>query len=92
MNSSPQGDRPPFASNSRISTRNVTPPRDDDPKQVSPQPGKLAYTSKELSIALGICRRTLRRLELRGLLRPSKVLRKKLYFIADVQKFLEEAR
>ena len=92
MNPSTQGERHPFASNSRISTRNLTPPRDDDPKQVSPQPGKLAYTAKELSAALSVCPRTLRRLEIRGLLRPSKVLRKKLYFIADVQKFLEEAR
>ena len=54
--------------------------------------GKLAFTARELGVALGVCPRTLRRLEQRGLLRSSKVLRKKLYLAADVQRFLEECR
>jgi hypothetical protein len=51
---------------------------------------KLAYTNKELAAALGISTKSLRRLELRGLLKPSKAFRKKLYSAKAVHAFLEE--
>ena len=51
--------------------------------------GKLAYSRKELAALLGISTRSLRRLEQRGLLMPSRALRKKLYSAKAVDAFLE---
>jgi len=51
---------------------------------------KLAYTSRELCESLGVCRRTLSRLEDRGILRSSKALRTKLYPRTEVERFLRE--
>ncbi len=57
-----------------------------------PNGSKLAYTTKELSAQLGISARSLARLEARGLLMPSRALRKKLYSAAAVQAFLEGSK
>lgn len=54
-----------------------------------PSAGKLAYTTKELAALLGVSTRSLRRLEQRGLLKPSRALRKKLYSAAAVAAFFE---
>ena len=51
---------------------------------------KLSYTSAEAAEALGISVRSLRRLEIRGLIRCSKALGKKLYPLTEIQRFLEE--
>jgi hypothetical protein len=51
---------------------------------------KLAYTRQELAALLGVSTKSLRRLELRGLLKPSKAFRKKLYAAKAVHTFLEE--
>jgi hypothetical protein len=54
-----------------------------------PPPDRLAFTAKELSRLLGISTKSLRRLEQRGLLKPSRALRKKLYSASAVTAFLE---
>jgi hypothetical protein len=51
---------------------------------------KLAYTRQELAALLGVSTKSLRRLELRGLLKPSKAFRKKLYPAKAVHAFLED--
>lgn len=51
---------------------------------------KLAYGTQELAELLGISTRSLKRLEERGLLVPSRALRKKLYSAKSVEAFLQE--
>ena len=51
---------------------------------------KLAYNTKELCAVLGISSRSLIRLEQRGLIRSSKVLRTKLYPHTEVERFLQD--
>ena len=53
-------------------------------------PAKLAYTTAEAAKALGLSIRSLKRLEQRGLLRPSCALRRKLYSHHELNRFLEE--
>lgn len=65
-------------------------PEKTTPATTKPPPYRLAYTAKELATELGISTRSLRRLEKRGLLKPSRALRKKLYSAAAVAVFLEE--
>lgn len=55
-----------------------------------PKLDRLAYTTIELSQLLSISVRSLMRLEDRGLLKPCRALRKKLYSAAAVAAFLEE--
>ena len=49
---------------------------------------KLAYNTRELAAALGICTVSLWRLEKRGLLRPVPGLRHKIYARTEVDRFL----
>jgi hypothetical protein len=51
---------------------------------------KLAYNTAEAAKALGVSIRSLKRLEQRGLLRPSAALRRKLYSHQELNRFLEE--
>ena len=50
----------------------------------------IALNSRQAAEALGISARSLRRLEIRGLIRCSKALGKKLYPLTEIQRFLEE--
>lgn len=58
--------------------------------KTKPKLERLAYTTTELSQLLNISIRSLMRLEDRGLLKPCRALRKKLYSAAAVAAFLEE--
>ena len=49
---------------------------------------RLAYSGEEIQRALGISHVTLWRLEKRGLLRPLPGLKRKLYAVAEVQRFV----
>lgn len=51
---------------------------------------KLTYNTSEAAKALGVSIRSLKRLEARGLLRPSCALRRKLYNHQELTRFLEE--
>ena len=55
-----------------------------------PDPGKLAYTTKEVCQVLGISPRSIKRLEQRGLIRSSNALRTKLYPRMEVERFLQD--
>lgn len=56
-------------------------------------PRRLAYSANETRQLLGgISLRTLRRLEQRGLLVPSRGLRTKLYSIKAIEQYLEETK
>jgi hypothetical protein len=52
--------------------------------------GKLAYDTNETAHVLGVDPRSVRRLKDRGLLRPSMALRKPLFSIDEIRRFLEE--
>lgn len=54
------------------------------------QTPKLALTRDEAAEALGISPATLDRLTQRGLLRPSRALRRPLYAVEEVKRFLRE--
>lgn len=62
------------------------------PDETNGNPSKLAYTSKEARELLSISDKTLRRLQERGLIRPSKALRTKLFSLRELERFLEETR
>lgn len=51
---------------------------------------KLALTRVEAADALNISPATLDRLTKRGLLRPSRALRRPLYSVAEIERFLRE--
>jgi DNA-binding transcriptional MerR regulator len=51
---------------------------------------KLALTRTETAQALGVSPLTIDRLAKRGLLRPSRALRRPLYPVAEVERFLRE--
>jgi DNA-binding transcriptional MerR regulator len=53
---------------------------------------RLAFTIKEACQALGISRTALWRLEKRGLIKPSRALRTRLYPRAELLRFLEATR
>jgi Helix-turn-helix domain len=53
---------------------------------------KLALTRVEAADALNISPATLDRLVKRGLLRPSRALRRPLFSIAEIERFLRETR
>jgi len=57
-----------------------------------PSPNRLAFTAKETCEMLGISLKTLSRLEQRQLLLPLKALRKKLYTLESINKFLEDVK
>ena len=62
-------------------------PDENIPKEVTP---KLALTCVEAAEALGISATTVDRLSQRGLLRPSRAIRRPLYSVAEIQRFLKE--
>lgn len=51
---------------------------------------RLAYTRKETAEILGVCTLSVDRLTKRGLLRPSRALRRPLYSKAEIERFLAE--
>ena len=51
---------------------------------------RLALTRKEAAVALGISIPTLDRLVQRGLLRPSRALRRPLFPVPEIERFLRE--
>jgi len=62
------------------------------PQQVDPQPGRLAYSVQETARMLGVCDKSIRRLILRGLLRPSRALRHILIPRDELERFLRDTR
>ena len=55
-------------------------------------PRKLSYTPLEAAGLLGISPNSLDRLVKRGLLSPSKALRRPLFSLLELNRFLEETR
>lgn len=55
-------------------------------------PRKLSYMRLEAAALLGISPNSLDRLVKRGLLTPSKALRRPLFSLAELHRFLEETR
>lgn len=53
---------------------------------------RLAFTVKETCQTLGISRTALWRLEKRGLIKPSRAFRTRLYPRAELLRFLEETK
>ena len=51
---------------------------------------RLAYSRQETAKLLGVSPITIDRLAKRGLLRPSRAIRRPLYSKAEIQRFLEE--
>jgi hypothetical protein len=60
------------------------------PEEISTHPGLLALTRLQAAEALNVSPATLDRLTLRGLLRPSRAIRRPLYAIAEIERFLRE--
>ena len=61
-------------------------------QQVDPQPARLAYSVQETARMLGVCDKSMRRLILRGLLRPSRALRHILVSKQEIDRFLSDTR
>ena len=57
-----------------------------------PHPGRLAYSVQEAAHMLGVCDKSVRRLILRGLIRPSRALRHILIPKDELERFLRETR
>jgi excisionase family DNA binding protein len=55
-------------------------------------PQRLAYSLKETAAMLGICDKSVRRLILRGLIRPSRALRHVLIPKTEIERFLRDTR
>ena len=55
-------------------------------------PGRLAYSVHETAGMLGICDKSVRRLILRGLIRPSRALRHILVPREEIERFLRDTR
>lgn len=60
--------------------------------QPNGDPGRLAYSVQETARMLGVCDKSIRRLILRGLLRPSRALRHILIPKDELHRFLRETR
>jgi excisionase family DNA binding protein len=56
------------------------------------QPGRLAYSVQETARMLGVCDKSVRRLILRGLIRPSRALRHILIPSDEIDRFLSQTR
>jgi DNA-binding transcriptional MerR regulator len=56
----------------------------------SGQPQKLALTRIEAAQSLGVSPATIDRLTARGLLRPSRAVRRPLFAVAEIERFLRE--
>jgi hypothetical protein len=50
---------------------------------------KLALTRKEAASALGLSAATIDRLTERGLLKPSRVIRRPLFAVSEIERFLQ---
>lgn len=57
-----------------------------------PQPGKLALSRREAAVHLGVSLASLDRLTRRGLVKPSRALRRPLYTVEELRRFLAETR
>lgn len=55
-------------------------------------PQRVAYSLKETAAMLGICEKSVRRLILRGLIRPSRALRHILIPKTEIERFLRDTR
>ena len=55
-------------------------------------PPRLAYSVQETACMLGVCDKSIRRLILRGLLRPSRALRHILIPKQEIDRFLRDTR
>jgi excisionase family DNA binding protein len=53
---------------------------------------KRCFTATEICAVLGISRKTLQRIERRGLIKSLKVIRTKLFPLEELNRFLKEAR
>ncbi len=56
------------------------------------QPARLAYSVQETARMLGVCDKSVRRLILRGLLRPSRALRHIRIPKQEIDRFLRDTR
>jgi excisionase family DNA binding protein len=62
------------------------------PCPFDPPSGRLAYSIRETAQLLGVCDKSVRRLILRGLLRPSRALRHIRIPKDELDRFLRETR
>ena len=60
--------------------------------RLDPQPARLAYSVQETARMLGVCDKSVRRLILRGLIRPSRALRHILIPKDELERFLRDTR
>jgi hypothetical protein len=60
------------------------------PEDDSLRPTRLALTRVQAARVLNVSPATLDRLTVRGLLRPSRALRRPLYAVSDIERFLRE--
>lgn len=58
----------------------------------SPAPVKLALSRVEAAAALGVSPISVDRLAARGLLKPSRALRRPLYPVSEIERFLRETQ
>lgn len=84
---SESSDRPYFSGRSSGRLR----PAMNQPTQSSNRNVILALSRDEAACALGVCAHTVDRLTKRGLLRPSRVTRRPMYPIWEVERFLRES-
>ncbi len=64
----------------------------DTPLPLIGTPPRLAYSVQEAARLLGVCDKSIRRLILRGLLRPSRALRHLRIPKEELDRFLRETR
>ncbi|MFZ4776220.1 MAG: helix-turn-helix domain-containing protein [Terrimicrobiaceae bacterium] len=74
---------PPYSSGGDASLRGASP---------VPSPRKMAYSRKEAAALLGISAVSLDRLCRRGLLNPSRALRRPLFTEVEIMRFLRETQ
>lgn len=74
-----------------VTTKNESPMSQKSKNSASPAAPKLAYTREEAAAQLGVCPMTVTRLTKRGLLRPSRALRRTgLYSHEELVRFLRD--
>jgi excisionase family DNA binding protein len=62
------------------------------PPQSTQSSSRLAFSVQETALMLGVCDKSVRRLILRGLIRPSRALRHILIPKDEIDRFLRETR
>ena len=65
---------------------------DTTPTTLNAQRHRLAYSIQETAAMLGICSKSVHRLILRGLIRPSRALRHILIPKEEIERFLRETQ